>query len=90
MSFILSQLRQLDFSGDSLFQNLPARIDFNHVIAMGHSLGGAAGAQLLPLDKRVLGGINLDGRLFDPVLTSGMKQPFMLLGRENHANEDTT
>ena len=90
MSFILSQLRQLASSGDSLFQNLPAKIDFNHIIAMGHSLGGAAAAQILPLDKRILGGINMDGRLFDPVLTSGVKQPFMLLGREKHADEDAT
>ncbi len=90
MSFILSQLHQLAASGDSLFQNLPAKIDFNHVIAMGHSLGGAAAAQVLPLDKRILGGINLDGRLFDPVLTSGLKQPFLLLGRETHTGEDET
>ena len=57
---------------------------------MGHSLGGAAAAQALPLDQRILGGINLDGRLFDPVLTSGLKKPFMLLGREKHADEDET
>jgi hypothetical protein len=57
---------------------------------MGHSLGGAAAAQVLPLDPDILGGIDLDGRLFDPVLTSGMKQPFMLFGRETHADEDET
>jgi len=57
---------------------------------MGHSLGGAAAAQVLPLDKRILGGINMDGRLFDPVLTSGTKKPIMLLGREKHADEDAT
>src|SRR4051794_31357101 len=90
MSFILSHLRQLSASGDILFQNLPAKIDFNHIISMGHSLGGAAAAQILPLDKRILGGINMDGRLFDPVLTSGVKQPFLLLGREKHADEDAT
>jgi len=90
MSFILSRLRQLSSSGDSLFQNLPAKIDFNRVIAMGHSLGGAAAAQVLPRDKNILGGINMDGRLFDPVLTFGTKQPFLLLGREKHADEDAT
>lgn len=90
MSFILSQLHQLFSSGDSRSQTLPAKIDFNRVIAMGHSLGGAAAAQVLPRDKRILGGINMDGRLFDPVLTSRVKQPFMLLGREKHADEDST
>jgi hypothetical protein len=32
----------------------------------------------------------MDGRLFDPVLTFGTKQPFLLLGREKHADEDAT
>ncbi|KAK3897060.1 Alpha/Beta hydrolase protein [Staphylotrichum tortipilum] len=90
MSFVLSQLLQLSSSANPLFHNLPAKIDFNHVIAMGHSLGGAAAAQVLPLDKRILGGIDMDGRLFNPVLKSGMKQPFLLLGREKHADEDAT
>ncbi len=90
MSFILSRLHELSSQADPLFRSLPAAIDFNRVIAMGHSLGGAAAAQVLPLDKRILGGIDMDGRLFDPVLTSGTKQPFMLLGREKHADEDAT
>ncbi|KAI6601265.1 hypothetical protein MCOR12_004335 [Pyricularia oryzae] len=90
MSFILSQLRQLSSSGDPLFRSLPTKINFDHVIAMGHSLGGAAAAQVLALHEHMLGGINLDGRLFNPVLESGTKQPFMLLGREKHADEDET
>jgi hypothetical protein len=56
---------------------------------MGHSLGGAAAALALR-DRRIRGGINLDGRLFNPVLETGTNQPFMLLGREKHADEDPT
>ncbi|KAK3904145.1 hypothetical protein C8A05DRAFT_13966 [Staphylotrichum tortipilum] len=90
MSFILSRLRHLSSSDNPLFRTLPAKVDFTHVLAMGHSLGGAAAAQVLPLDKRFLGGIDMDGRLFNPVLTSGMRQPFLMLGRERHAEEDAT
>lgn len=88
ISFTLSKLRQLA-PGDSLFLGVPATIDFTRVMAMGHSLGGAAAAQALR-DRRILGGIDMDGRLFSPVLESGTRQPFMLLGREKHADEDPT
>lgn len=83
ISFTLSQMQQLRA------EDVPARIDFTRVIAMGHSLGGAASALALR-DRRISGGINLDGRLFNPVLESGTDKPFMLLGREKHAEEDAT
>ena len=68
---------------------------------MGHSLGGAAAALAVRQDGRIRGGIDLDGRLFSPVLESGLSnnnkdnkknknRPFMLLGREKHADEDAT
>jgi hypothetical protein len=34
--------------------------------------------------------MNLDGRLFNPVLSKGLNKPFMQLGRPNHRSEDTT
>lgn len=34
--------------------------------------------------------MNLDGRLFNPVLSKGLNKPFMQLGRPNHRIEDTT
>lgn len=60
------------------------------VVALGHSLGGASAAETILNDKRVLGGIDLDGRLFNPVLSKGLDKPFMLLGRPNHRSEDKT
>jgi pimeloyl-ACP methyl ester carboxylesterase len=81
-------LRQLS-PKDALFQNVPAKIDFTQIIAVGHSFGGAAAALALR-DQRIRGGINVDGRLFNPVLETGTDQPFMLLGREKHADEDPT
>lgn len=57
---------------------------------MGHSFGGAAAAEVVRQDKRFKGGINLDGRLFNPVLKQGLDRPFLLLGRPNHTAEDAT
>jgi hypothetical protein len=69
---------------------------------MGHSVGGASAALAQQQDRRIRGGINLDGRLFSPVLESSSSQrrgagkavvngrPFLLLGREKHADEDPT
>ena len=76
---------------------------------MGHSVGGASAAQALQQDRRIHGAINLDGRLFSPVLISPSPsrrrraaaekpgkativngRPFLLLGREGHADEDPT
>jgi predicted dienelactone hydrolase len=108
ISFTLTKLGQLTQKGP-LFHDLPAtRIDLTKVIAMGHSLGGAAAALAVRQDERIRGGIDLDGRLFSPVLESGLvgggpnnkdkdknknknkNKPFMLLGREKHADEDPT
>lgn len=41
-------------------------------------------------DVRILGGANLDGRLVNPVLSSGLSKPFLQLGRQNHTSEDPT
>ncbi|KAH6844534.1 Alpha/Beta hydrolase protein [Chaetomium sp. MPI-CAGE-AT-0009] len=102
ISFTLSQLSHLTKSRP-LFRDLPsAQIDFTRVIAMGHSVGGAAAAQAVQQDQRIRGAINLDGRLFSPVLESSSRRrgagkativngrPFLLLGREKHADEDPT
>ncbi|KAJ4984283.1 PAF acetylhydrolase [Stagonosporopsis vannaccii] len=54
---------------------------------VGHSFGGAAAAAAMLKIPSVRGGINLDGSMFEPVITSGLKQPFMLMGHENKTQE---
>lgn len=54
---------------------------------VGHSFGGAAAAAAMLKIPSIRGGINLDGSLFEPVTTSGLKQPFMLMGHENKTQE---
>ncbi|KAH6640157.1 Alpha/Beta hydrolase protein [Chaetomium tenue] len=101
ISFALSELSHLTTSHPSSRDLPTAQIDFTRVIAMGHSVGGAAAAQALQQDRRIRGAINLDGRLFSPVLEpSSLRRragktivngrPFLLLGREKHADEDPT
>jgi pimeloyl-ACP methyl ester carboxylesterase len=89
MSFALDQL------GDSktrrqLLYNYPHSIDLSQVAAIGYSIGGAAAAAAVASDNRILGGLNMDGRLFDPVLSNGLSKPFMQIGRPGHKEQDST
>jgi len=55
----------------------------------GHSFGGAATAVAMLNDTRVVAGVNLDGRMFGPVLQAGFggpgaNQSFLIVGSEGH------
>lgn len=50
---------------------------------IGHSLGGAAAAAAVMDLPYLRGGLNIDGSMFGPVLSTGTSKPFMLLGHEN-------
>ena len=60
--------------------------------------GGAATAQAMNTDTRIRGGVNLDGLLFGPVVTTGfrgeeqdkIKQSFVLWGAELHNTTQDT
>lgn len=45
---------------------------------------------MIKTDTQFLGGVDLDGRLVEPVLSEGIEEPFLLLGRPNHHQEDDT
>ncbi|KAH8909823.1 hypothetical protein BR93DRAFT_924828 [Coniochaeta sp. PMI_546] len=56
---------------------------------VGHSFGGAAAAAAILNDTRVVGGVNLDGIMFGPVLNAGIGRPgipqsFLLWGSTGH------
>ncbi|KAJ4267140.1 hypothetical protein NW762_003239 [Fusarium torreyae] len=89
ISFVISQIQRPSFQR-KVFKGLPGAIDDKKIVTLGHSLGGASAAAAILSDPRIRSGINLDGRLFDPVLSKGLDKPFMLLGRPNHRSEDTT
>lgn len=56
------------------------RADPDRIGVVGHSMGGAAAAELLRLDARFAVGVNLDGALFgSPVAELGLDRPYLLL-----------
>ena len=66
----------------------PGGLDFTKLAVYGHSLGGAASATVAGSDNRVRGGVDLDGQIFNPILTEGLSKPFILLGRPDYAQGD--
>ena len=75
LAFVLDQLATLDDSPGGRFTG---RLDLHHVGVVGHSLGGAVAAEFCHTDSRCAAGVDLDGRLFGPVITEGLRKPFML------------
>ncbi|KAK1465738.1 PAF acetylhydrolase [Colletotrichum melonis] len=80
VSFVLSHLQKNPING----------VNLKRTIMFGHSLGGATAAAAMLQDSRILGGINLDGKLLDPVLNAGLSRPFSLVGRPGHSTDDPT
>ncbi|KAH7347254.1 PAF acetylhydrolase [Plectosphaerella cucumerina] len=78
----LVQVRAQDasFVLTHLHENAVVGINLDKTIMMGHSLGGASSAAAMLSDRRILGGMNIDGMMFDPVLDAGLDKPFALVG----------
>ncbi|KAJ5511062.1 Platelet-activating factor acetylhydrolase [Penicillium expansum] len=58
------------------FENSPSR----DVRSLGR---GAATAEAMHLDRRIVAGANLDGSMFGSVVQHGLRGPFLLFGHEN-------
>ncbi|SPJ76096.1 related to PAF acetylhydrolase family protein [Fusarium torulosum] len=89
ISFVISQVKSLSFQR-KVFKGLPGTVDTDKIVALGHSLGGASAANAVLWDSRIRGGMNMDGRLFEPALSKGLKKPFFLIGRPDHDDSDKT
>ncbi|KAL5317136.1 hypothetical protein ACEPPN_014230 [Leptodophora sp. 'Broadleaf-Isolate-01'] len=81
VSFVLDQLALPSIS-KKLFPGVGCELDVSKVAMFGHSLGGATAAQAMLKDKRIVGGINLDGTFFSTVVNKGLKRPFMIFSHE--------
>ncbi|RDL31808.1 Uncharacterized protein BP5553_09210 [Venustampulla echinocandica] len=81
VSFVLNQLS----CPGSVKDLLPGSKGLKtHKVAMfGHSVGGAAAAQAMLRDKRIVGGVNLDGSFISTVVQKGLDRPFLIFGHEN-------
>ncbi|KAM0331200.1 hypothetical protein ACHAPQ_006107 [Fusarium lateritium] len=89
ISFVISQVKSRPFQR-KVFKGLPGTVDTGKFVALGHSLGGASAANAVLWDTRIRGGMNLDGQLFEPALSKGLKKPFFLIGRPSHDESDKT
>ena len=74
---MLTELARLARSGV-----FAGRLDLGRIGMFGHSLGGAAAASTMLVDRRVRAGADLDGLLFGRVRTSGLSRPFLLMNAE--------
>ncbi len=89
-SFVLNELRK-----ESVAKHLlrGARRGFNvsKVAMFGHSLGGAAAAAAMLNDSRIVGGLDLDGSVYGPVVDQGLDRPFLLWGHQakNRSMDET-
>jgi predicted dienelactone hydrolase len=74
-------------------RGLGGALDLERIGMFGHSLGGAAAAQLMHEDRRVDAGVNLDGSMSGAVLDAGLDRPFLLMssdGHDRHTDESWT
>src|SRR3954452_5399381 len=79
--FVLDRLATLRGAG---------RLDLGRVGGFGHSLGGAAMAGAMLADRRMRAGVDLDGRLFGPVIGRGLSRPFGIMVGDGPAMPSVT
>jgi hypothetical protein len=77
IGFVIDELTKLNAAG-----RFTGRLELQQVGIFGHSLGGATAAHFCHVDARCKAGVDLDGRLFGPVIEDGLKQPFMFVLEE--------
>jgi len=58
------------------------RLDMTRVGALGHSFGGAVGAEAAIEDGRIKAALDLDGSLFGRMQAEGLPKPFMFIEQE--------
>ncbi|KAL3470871.1 Alpha/Beta hydrolase protein [Aspergillus californicus] len=90
VSFVIDQLSTP--SGLSTLLGLPNRtvewLRTDRVGVYGHSLGGAAAADAMGFDSRIVAGINFDGTMYGPVIETGLhNQSFLIFGHENKTQD---
>ena len=81
--------QDLSFVIDELSHHSSNNQNTTEVIALGHSLGGAAVAEAALSDSRIKGGINLDGRLFGSIekANTTLAKPFLQFASEASSSD---
>lgn len=75
--FVLDRLEALNMH-DPL-SILTGKLDISRIGMLGHSFGGAAAAQVMNQDERVLAGVNMDGYPYGERLEHGLSHPFLFM-----------
>jgi pimeloyl-ACP methyl ester carboxylesterase len=81
ISFVIDQL-SLPSIVESLLPSVKGVLKTHKVAMYGHSLGGAAAADVMLNDSRIIGGANLDGSFFGAILEHDLSRPFLIFGHE--------
>jgi dienelactone hydrolase len=65
------------------------RLDLTRVGALGHSFGGAVGAEAAIEDERIKSALDLDGSLFGRMQKEGLQKPFMFIEQDLPVYQDS-
>ncbi len=87
--FLLDQFGKIE-EGD-VGHPLTGYLDLNHIGVLGHSYGGSTCIQAAKIDSNIRACLALDGwinPLPDSSVTSGIRQPFLFLGRPGWDHSD--
>lgn len=82
-SFIIDQLNNATAIAKLLPQRGARRFRTDHIVMLGHSLGGVAAVIASGQDPRVRGAINCDGSIFNPLPSSGLFSPVLYVSEAN-------
>ncbi|OAA36813.1 PAF acetylhydrolase family protein [Metarhizium rileyi] len=89
LSFVIDQLHNNTLRR-SLLDRYPGSLDLGRIVVYAHSVGGGAAAMLTRDDRRVLGGVDFDGQIVEPIRSQGLSKPFLLAGRYGHSAPNST
>ncbi|KAM0421244.1 hypothetical protein ACHAPT_010966 [Fusarium lateritium] len=78
ISFLIDQIQDPSSLG-GIFHGF----NTSKIFVYGHSLGGATSAMVAFNDSRVLGGLDLDGKLYGPVTEGRLEKPFFVVGADS-------
>ena len=81
VKFLLTEMRKTSVVRQFI-PSLRNGLNTQRVAMFGHSLGGAAAASSMMIDPRIIGGVNLDGTFFGPVIERGVCNPFLIFAHE--------
>jgi len=81
VSFVLNEMKKTS-AVRQFIPTISCGLNTQRVAMFGHSLGGATAASAMMNDPRIIGGVNLDGTFFGPVVERGVRNPFMIFAHE--------